>query len=66
MGELTQGIMNAWIEFVVGSAIENNTFDGTVKWMAAYQEAKDQLNCSEDVLLNAFDVASQLVHAEAI
>ena len=45
-----------WIDFVVRSAIENNTFDGHyISWDSAYDEAAEELDVDHDTLCDAFD-----------
>ena len=44
-----------WIDFVVRSAIENNTFDGHyISWDSAYDEAAEELDVDHDTLCEAF------------
>ena len=44
-----------WIDFVVRSAIENNTFDGECKYSMAFYEAYEELDVDYDTLNVAFD-----------
>ena len=45
-----------WIDYVVRSAIENNTFDGHyISWDSAYDEAAEELDVDHDTLCDAFD-----------
>ena len=45
-----------WIDYVVRSAIENNTFDGHyISWDSAYDEAAEELDVDHDALCDAFD-----------
>ena len=45
-----------WIDYVVQSAIENNTFDGHyISWDGAYDEAAEELDVDHDTLCDAFD-----------
>lgn len=45
-----------WIDYVVRSAIENNTFDGHyISWDRAYDEAAEELDVDHDTLCDAFD-----------
>jgi hypothetical protein len=45
-----------WIDYVVQSAIENNTFDGHyISWDSAYDEAAEELDVDHDTLCDAFD-----------
>ena len=43
-----------WIDFVVRSAIENNSFDGNVSYDSAYDEAAEELDVDHDTLCDAF------------
>jgi hypothetical protein len=44
-----------WIDYVVRSAIENNTFgSGYVSWDGAYDEAAEELDVNHDTLCDAF------------
>ena len=44
-----------WIDYVVRSAIENNTFnDQYVSWDSAYDEAAEELDVDHDTLCDAF------------
>ena len=43
-----------WIDFVVRSAIENNSFDGHVSYDSAYDEAAEELDVDHDTLCEAF------------
>lgn len=44
-----------WVDYVVKSAIENNSFDGYVSWDGAYDEAEAELGVDHDTLCDAFD-----------
>jgi len=45
-----------WTDYVVRSAIENNTFDGHyISWDRAYDEAAEELDVDHDTLCDAFD-----------
>lgn len=44
-----------WIDYVVRSAIENNSFDGYVSWDGAYDEAQEELDVDHNTLCDAFD-----------
>ena len=51
-----------WIDFVVRSAIENNTFDGHyISWDGAYDEAAEELDVDHDTLCDAFDRIKEAV-----
>lgn len=43
-----------YIDFVVRSAIENNSFDGYVSYDSAYDEAAEELGVDHDTLCEAF------------
>ena len=43
-----------WIDYVVKSAIENNSFDGYVSYDSAYDEAAGELDVDHDTLCDAF------------
>ena len=43
-----------WIDYVVRSAIENNTFDGECNNSWAWFEALNELDVDDDTLLDAF------------
>jgi hypothetical protein len=44
-----------WTDYVVRSAIENNTFDGHyISWDRAYDEAAEELDVDHDTLCDAF------------
>ena len=48
-----------WIDYVVRSAIENNTFDGHyISWDSAYDEAAEELDVDHDTLCDAFNRAT--------
>jgi len=44
-----------WIDYVVRSAIENNTFNGHyISWDRAYDEAAEELDVDHNTLCDAF------------
>jgi len=43
-----------WIDYVVRSAIENNSFNGECKYSVAYYEASQELDIDDDMLDKAF------------
>jgi hypothetical protein len=43
-----------WIDYVVRSAIENNSFNGYCSFDSAYDEAAEQLDVDHDTLGDAF------------
>ena len=43
-----------WIDYVVRSAIENNSFSGYVSWDSAYDEAEAELGIDHNALCDAF------------
>jgi hypothetical protein len=44
-----------WIDYVVRSALENNTFGDHCSWDGAYDEAAEELNVDHNTLCDAFD-----------
>ena len=47
-----------WIDYVVRSALENNTFGDHCSWDGAYDEAAEELNVDHNTLRDAFDRVS--------
>ena len=43
-----------WIDYVVRSAIENNSFNGYCSFDSAYDEAAEELDVDHDTLCDAF------------
>lgn len=43
-----------WVDYVVRSAIENNSFDGHCSFDSAYDEAAQELGVDHDTLCDAF------------
>jgi hypothetical protein len=49
-----------WIDYVVRSAIENNSFNGDyISWDGAYDEAAEELDVDHNALCDAFDRVSK-------
>ena len=47
-----------WIDYVVRSALENNTFGDHCSWDGAYDEAAEELDVDHNTLCDAFDRVS--------
>ena len=47
-----------WIDYVVRSALENNTFGDHCSWDGAYDEAAEELGVDHNTLRDAFDRVS--------